>query len=190
MIIPMVTFSRLTVKHCRMLLASIFVIALPAIATGQIMQEEAPVATDLNIALTLQGINCDGIGNLEKTGDAGYEVVCNEGGHYSISETANGLLKVVDDWTGRIFSLAGRLFGVIPRTGQVHQTKDKANETDVEVARSLFSIIELSGHVCEAITSVVKRSTDDHFVTCENGAKYHVYTLADGQVAVEEDMNL
>lgn len=187
---PMVTFSRLTVKRCRMLLASIFIFALPAIAMGQIMQEEAPVATDLNIALTLQGINCDGIRDLEKSGDAGYEVVCNEGGQYSISETANGLLKVIDDLTGRIFSLAGKLFGAIPRTGQIYQTKDKVTESDVEVARSLFSIIELSGHACEAITSVIKKASDDHVVTCADGAKYHVHTLADGQVAVEEAGNL
>jgi hypothetical protein len=147
--------------------------------------DEDAIAHDLNTALTVQGINCDGIRELEKTGNEGYEVVCAEGGQYSISKTADGLLSVLDNVTGLVFKGVGKLYGAIPFTGQSYQMPGKATEHDTEVARSLFSIIEVTGHVCEAITSVVAQTTDKHTVSCVNGSRYYVYTKGDGQVAVD-----
>jgi hypothetical protein len=172
-------------KQYRTLLASILMLMLFATVVAQAPEDEASIANDLNTALTLQGINCDGISELEKSGNESYEVVCAEGGQYSISKTANGLLSVLDTVTGLVFKGIGKIYGAIPFTGQIYQMTDNVNEHSSEVARSLFSIIELSGKECEAITAVDKKSTDDHIVSCTNKSKYHVYTKVDGMVAVD-----
>ena len=161
-------------------------IMISAIASGQDTQDEAQIANDLNTALTLQGINCDGISELEKSNKEGYEVVCEDGGHYSISKTNNGFLSVLDNITGLVFKGIGKLYGTVPFTGQILQMTGEVTEHNTEVARSLFSIIELSGNECEAITMIVKKSTDEHIVSCASGLKYHVYTKGDGLVAVDE----
>ena len=176
------------IRYSRALAVSAFMI-LSAAVIAEVRRDEIALAHDLNTALTIQGINCDGIRDLDKTGNDGYEVICAEGGQYSISQTANGLISVLDNVTGLVFKGIGKLYGAIPFTEQIYQIKGKATAHDTEVARSLFSIIEVSGHVCEAITGVVTQATDKHTVSCANGSRYFVYTRADGRVTVEAVSN-
>ncbi len=178
-------YNNITMKDYRALIMLVSMVMLSATAPAQVAEDETAIANDLNTALTVQGINCDGIRALEKTSNEGYEVVCAEGGQYSISKTANGLLNVLDNVTGLVFKGIGKLYGAIPFTGQIYQMTGTVTEHNTEVARSLFSIIEVSGHVCEAITSVVTQATDKHTVSCANGSRYYVYTRTDGQVAVD-----
>ena len=173
-------------KQYRTLIVSILMIVISAMASGQDTEDEAHIANDLNTALTLQGINCDGISELEKSNKEGYEVVCEDGGRYSVSKTNDGFLSVLDNFSGLVFKGIGKLYGTIPFTGQIYQITGEVTEHNTEVARSLFSIIELSDNVCEAITTIVKKATDDHIVFCASGLKYHVYTTGDGLVAVDE----
>jgi hypothetical protein len=176
----------LTMKNYRTLIVSIVMIMISALAFGQDTQDKAHIADDLNTALTLQGINCDGISKLEKSSKEGYEVICEDGGRYTISKTKNEYLSVIDNLTGLVFKGIGNLYGTIPFTGQIYQMPGKVTEHNAEVARSLFSIIELSGNVCEAITTIVKKSSDEHVVSCASGFKYHVYNKGDGLVAVDK----
>jgi len=132
------------------------------------------IANDIDIALTLQGIDCDGISKLEQSDEDSYDVVCESGGSFSISQTEGGVLSVVDQ------------LSVVPLIDQIFLQTNESTEQDAEVARSLFSIIELSGYMCDVITGVVRNTVDDHLVSCVRGRNYHVYTTEDGLVAVDK----
>jgi hypothetical protein len=173
-------------KRFQIFFFSICLLIIPVIVPAQ---DETEIAKDIITALTMQGINCDDVIELDESSDDsddGYDVVCEDGGHYSISKTANGLLSVVDSVTGLMLKGVGRIFSVIPFTGQIFQVKGDVTKHDYEVARSLFSIIELSGNECDGITSVVKNSADENIVSCENGRRYRIYYDEDGLVAVDK----
>ena len=87
--------------------------------------------------------------------------------------------------TGVVRKGVGIFLGAIPMTGQMFQQSDKLTEHDAEVARSLFSIIELSGYACELITGVDSKTSDEHVVSCASGQSYRVYTAEDGLVTVD-----
>ncbi len=143
------------------------------------------IANDIHTALTLQGINCDGISELEQSDEDSYDVVCKSGGRFSINQTKDGILSVVDKVTGIVRKGIGTFLGAVPLTGHIFQQKDKLTEQDAEVARSLFSIIELSGNDCDVITGVDSSASNEHIVSCASGQNYRVYTREDGLVAVE-----
>ena len=144
------------------------------------------IANDIDIALTLQGIDCDGISKLEQSDEDSYDVVCESGGSFSISQTEGGVLSVVDKLTGITLKSIGTILSVVPLIDQIFLQTNESTEQDAGVARSLFSIIELSGYKCDVITGVVRNTVDDHLVSCESGRNYHVYTTADGLVAVDK----
>ncbi len=162
---------------------SILMIIWSAAVFSQDAENETSIAHDLYVALTLQGINCDGISELERSDENSYDVVCKSGGRFGISQT-DGILSVVDRLTGIVRKGIGTFLGVVPLTGQIFQQPDELTEHDAEVARSLFSIIELSGNVCDEITGVVSATPDGHIASCVSGLYYHVYTRGDGLVAV------
>ncbi len=164
---------------------SLFMILYSAVVYSQDTEDDSRIANDLYVALTLQGINCDGVSKLERSSEEGYDVVCNSGGHYSISQSKDGVLSVVDVLTGIARKGIGKLLGVVPLTGQIYQLTGELTEHNTEIARSLFSIIELSGNECAAITNVASDTTDEHTISCESGQIYHVYTTEDGLVAVD-----
>ena len=143
------------------------------------------IANDIDTALTLQGIDCDGISELEQSGEDSYDVVCKSGGSFSISQTEGGVLSVVDQLTGITLKSIGTILSVVPLIDQIFLQTNESTEQDAEVARSLFSIIELSGYMCDVITGVVRNAVDDHLVSCVSGQSYRVYTTADGLVAVD-----
>ena len=175
----------LTMKRYRTLFLSILMVLWSATIYSQDVEDDNHIINDLYVALTLQGINCDGISELEQNNGEGYDVVCEGGGQYSVSQTKNGILSVVVNLTGMVNKGIGTLLGVVPLAGQIFQMKGEVTEHDVEVARSLFSIIELSGNVCEAITRVDSNVTNEHIVSCASGQSYRVYTTVDGLVAVD-----
>ncbi len=144
------------------------------------------IANDIDIALTLQGIDCDGISKLEQSDKDSYDVVCESGGSFSVSKTEGGVLSVVDQLTGIALESIGTILSVVPLLDQIFQQSNETTEQDAEVARSLFSIIELSGYKCDVITGVVKNTADEHIVSCARGRNYHVYTTEDGLVAVDK----
>ncbi len=168
---------------------TIFLSTLMIVCSTAVFSQEADnetsIADDIYIALTLQGINCDGISELEQKIGEGYDVVCEGGGHYSISQTKNGFLSVVDNLTGIVRKGIGTLLGVVPLTGQIIRMTGVVTEHDAEVARSLFSMIELSGNICESITGIVRNTNDEHIVSCASGHSYRVYTTTDGLVTVD-----
>ncbi len=143
------------------------------------------IANDIDTALTLQGIDCDGISELKQSDEDSYDVVCKSGGRFSISQTEGGLLSVVDQLTGLVFKGVEASLGAIPLVGQIFKQSDQLTEHDAEVARSLFSIIELSGNECDVITGVDSNTTDENLVSCASGQSYRVYTTVDGLVAVD-----
>ena len=144
------------------------------------------IANDIDIALTLQGIDCDGISKLEQSDKDSYDVVCESGGSFSVSKTEGGVLSVVDQLTGIALKSIGTILSVVPLIDQIFLQTNESTEQDTEVARSLFSIIELSGYKCDVITGVVKNTADEHIVSCARGRNYHVYTTEDGLVAVDK----
>ncbi len=154
-------------------------------AFSQEVDDEMSISDDIHTALTLQGINCDGISELEQNEEDGYDVVCKTGGNFIISQTKNGVLSVVDQITGVVRKGIGIFLGAIPMTGQILMKSDEISEHDAEVARSLFSIIELSGNACESITKVISNTHDEHVVSCASNNKYRIFTREDGLVAVE-----
>jgi len=168
---------------------TIFLSTLMIVCSTAVFSQEADneisIANDLYVALTLQGIDCDGISDLERVDDNSYDVVCETGGHYSISQTQGGILSVVDNVTGVVLKGIGSLLGAIPLTGQIFQQTDKLTEQNAEVTRSLFSIVELSGNACEAISDFTSITPDGHIVSCTNGQSYHIFTREDGLVEVE-----
>ena len=176
----------LIMHRYRTLFLSILMILWSATIYSQDVEDDTHIIDDLYVALTLQGINCGGISELEHNNGEGYDVVCESGGHYSISQTKNGFLSVVDNLTGIVRKGIGTLLGGIPLTGQIFRMTGVVTEHDAEVARSLFSMIELSGNVCEAITGIVSKTTEEHIVSCVSGQSYRVYTTADGLVAVDK----
>ncbi len=143
------------------------------------------IANDIDTALTLQGIDCDGISELEQSDEDSYDVVCKSGGSFSISQTEGGVLSVVDQLTGIALKSIGTILSVVPLMDQIFQQSNESTEQDAEVARSLFSIVELSGYKCDVITGVVRNTADDHIVSCVSDQNYHVYTTEDGLVAVD-----
>ncbi len=143
------------------------------------------IANDIDIALTLQGIDCDGISKLEQSDEDSYDVVCESGGSFSISQTEGGVLSVVDQLTGITLKSIGIILSVVPLIDQIFLQTNESTEQDAEVARSLFSIIELSGNECDVITGVDSNTTDEHIVSCVSGQSYRVYTTADGLVIVD-----
>ena len=147
------------------------------------------IANDIDTALTLQGIDCDGISELEQSDEDSYDVVCESGGSFSISQTDGGVLSVVDQLTGLVFKGVGASLGAIPLVGQIFKQSDQLTEHDTEVLRSLFSIIELSGNECDLITGVDSNTAYDHIVSCASGRNYHVYTTEDGLIAVDVVLN-
>jgi len=155
------------------------------VAFSQGDENETSLAKDLRTALTLQGINCDGISDLEINDESGYDVECNGGGRYIISQTADGIISVVDKVTGMVRKGMGTLLGAVPLTGQIFSQKEELTEHDAEVARSLFSIINLSGNACDTITDVDSTTADEHLVSCASGQSYRVYTSEDGLVLVD-----
>ena len=184
--VNMFNYKFILIMHrYRALFLSILMILWSVTIYCQDVEDDTHLIDDLYVALTLQGINCDGISELEHKNGEGYDVVCEGGGHYSISQTRNGFLSVVDNLTGIVHKGIGTLLGVVPLTGQIIRMTGVVTEHDAEVARSLFSMIELSGNICEAITGIVRNTTDEHIVSCESGQSYRVYTTADGLVAVD-----
>ena len=143
------------------------------------------IANDIDTALTLQGIDCDGISELEQNDENSYDVVCESGGSFSISQTEGGVLSVVDQLTGIALKSIGTILSVVPLIDQIFQQSNEITEQEAEVARSLFSIIELSGYKCDVITGVVKNTADEHVVSCVSDRNYHVYTTEDGLVSVD-----
>jgi hypothetical protein len=164
---------------------SLLMIIWSTAVLSQDAENETSIAHDLYVALTLQGINCDGISQLERSDEDSFDVVCKTCSRFGISQTKDGIFSVVDRLTGIVRKGIGTFIGTVPLTGQIFQQPDKLTEHDAEVARSLFSIIELSGNACDAITGVVSNIPDGHIVSCAIGQNYHVYTREDGLVAVE-----
>ena len=150
-----------------------------------ITENETAIANDLNTALTLQGINCDGISEYEQTDEDSFEVVCKSGGSFSIDEIRNGVISITDKITGAAYNGLKLFLGIVPLTGQILNKETRLTVHDAEIARSLFSIIELSGNACDGITKVITNSSSEHDVICENNKKYHVYSRDNGLVAVD-----
>lgn len=172
-----------TLKHIMIYLLLTFI--FPSIVFSKDEANETSIANDIYTALTLQGINCDGIDELQPSEKGSYDVACNSGGQFNISQTTDGILTIVDKVTGAVLKSIGMILKAIPLTGYLFQHKDNITEHDIEVARSLFSIIELSGYACDSITKVSSTSSDDHIVTCMNDKNYHIYTGEDGSVEVD-----
>ena len=175
----------LIMHRYRALFLSILMILWSATIYSQDVEDDTHIIDDLYVALTLQGINCGGISELEHNNGEGYDVVCESGGHYSISQTKNGFLSVVDNLTGIVRKGIGTLLGGIPLTGQILRMTGVVTEHDAEVARSLVSMIELSATACEATSSDVRKLTDNTTEFRASGQSYRVYTTADGLVAVD-----
>ena len=146
---------------------------------------EIPVVSDLATALTLQGVDCDEIDAYKQLDENSYEVNCESGRSFSILGTADGLISIVDNLTGAVWSGVGTLISKIPLTGHIFKKSETMTNHEAEVALSLFSIIELSGKDCEAVEKVEKIKTDEHIVTCVNQMTYRVYNQEDGFVMVD-----
>jgi hypothetical protein len=159
-------------------------IALPVTVSSQDEQDETSLANDIYMALTLQGINCGEISELEESEVDGYDVKCVSGGSFSISKTKDGILRVVDRLRGIVRKGIGKFLDNVPLTERIFHQKEEITEHDAEVARSLFSIIKMSGNACEAITGIDNNASDEHIVSCAN-EKYRVFTSEDGLVVVE-----
>ena len=164
---------------------SVSMIFGPIITYAGMTDNETSIAIDLNTALTLEGINCDGVSDYEQTDEDSFDVICKSGGSFSIDEIRNGVISITDKITGAAYNGLKLFLGIIPMTGQILQKENRSTVHDAEIARSLFSIIELSGNACDGITRVITNSSNEHIVTCENTRKYHVYTRSNGQVAVD-----
>ncbi len=165
------------------LFSVLFILSINARSTENTAQSS--VVSDLYNALTLQGINCDGITQYNKVDENSYDVACESGKKFSIVGTAGGILNVFDKLTGNIRKGVSSLLGTIPLTGTIFQQKDKMTEHEAEIARSLFSIVELSGNECDAIELVETIEMDEHIVTCINQQTYRVYNKKNGIVRVE-----
>jgi hypothetical protein len=185
MIINLYIVKLMNYTQQHMILFLLLIIICPSIVFSEDVANETSIVDDVYTALTLQGIDCDGIEEMEQSEEGGYDVVCESGGEFNISQTKNGVLAIADQITGAVFKGIGIFINAIPMTGQIFQQSDKLSMHDAEVARSLFSIIELSGNTCDSIVKVVSHNNDGHIVSCETNLKYHVYTHEDGLVAVE-----
>ena len=157
----------------------------PSLAFSKDIANETSTTDDIYTALTLQGINCDGIDDLEQSEEGSYDVSCKSGGQFNIRQTTDGVLAIADKITGAVFKGIGMILQSVPLTGYLFQQKEDLTEHDAEVARSLFSIIELSGNACDSITKISSTSSDEHVVTCMNDKNYHVYTGDDGSAEVD-----
>ncbi|HIF52150.1 MAG TPA: hypothetical protein EYQ42_11600 [Thiotrichaceae bacterium] len=164
---------------------SVLMIVYSTAVFSQEEDNEVSIIDDIYTALTLQGIDCDGISEIEQNEDDSYDVVCESGGQFIISQTKNGILSVVDQITGVIRKGIEIFIDVIPMTDQLFQQSDEISEHDAEVARSLFSIIELSGNTCESITAVVSDIDGGHVVSCARNNNYRIFTGEDGLVEIE-----
>lgn len=146
---------------------------------------EIPVVSDLATALTLQGVDCDEIDEYKQLDENSYEVNCESGRSFSILGTADGLINIVDNLTGKVWKGVGSLISKIPLTGSIFKTDKPITNHDAEIARSLFSIIELSGNECEAIENLKTIKSNEHIVTCINQQTYRIYNQENGYVKVD-----
>ena len=162
----------------------ILMIALPVTVSSQDEQDETSLANDIYMALTLQGINCGEISELEESEDGSYDVECKRGGSFSISQTKDGILSVVDRLRGIVRKRIGKFLDNVPLTERIFHQKEEITEHDAEVARSLFSMIKMSDNECDAITDIDSNASDEHIVTCADN-KYRIFTDENGMVVVK-----
>jgi hypothetical protein len=118
-------------------------------------------------------------------GENDYAVECLAGGRYRISETSEGRLGLVDLLADVVRAGGEGLVQILRVPMHLLKLGGAVGAQSAEVVRGLFAIVSLSGLECAGIDGVVRRDTDDHVVTCQDGEQYHIYTGTDGLVAVE-----
>jgi len=154
-------------------------------AVGQTQQRAPTLVNDLISALTLQGIRCDEVAGLERRGEKNYEVECQDGGRFQVSETGDGGLGILNLIGGVARLGVAGLSHVLRLPGQVLGLGQDTVEQSVEVARGLFAIVKLSGGNCDEVIDVRQQSDTEHTVACRNGQTHRVFTDDDGLVVVE-----
>ena len=166
--------------YCMMILLLGIFLSIKSHAT-----EDTALHSDLSTALALQGIDCDQIKNLEKLDKDAYEVTCETGQVFSLSAAASGALQIVHTLTGTVIKGVGFMLGEVPLISHILPDDKNSSKHDLEVARSLFSIVELSGNDCEAVLDVEETGTNEYVVHCANNISYHVFNNQEGRVRVE-----
>ena len=144
------------------------------------------LVNDLVAALTLQGIRCDEVTDLERKGEKNYEVECQEGGRFQVSEKSDGGLGIFNLIGGVARLGVAGLGHVLRLPGQILGLGRDTVEHSAEVALGLFAIVKLSGGNCDEVIDVRQQSDTDHTVACRNGQTHRVFTNDDGLVVVEQ----
>ncbi|MGI9319646.1 MAG: hypothetical protein ACR2QW_20115 [bacterium] len=152
--------SGVTVK---VILVSLTVLAC---STGFAQQAKMDgLKQDLHTALILEGHYCGDIVALTQTNDSDYTVRCKNGKRYRIYISEEGDVE-------------------IEHSADV--VKQVENDHVSQVKRQLYTIIALSGKMCEKVLEYNKIEPHTHIATCKNGKQYQVRVTSEGWVLIHE----
>jgi hypothetical protein len=143
-------------------------LAWPARVTADdaaLPQEE--LRRDIYVAIALAGYHCGAISTVVQDGPLEYSVACRNGKQF------------------RIYSVEDRVH-IVDRTPGVAAAPPAREDHDALIARSLFAIVNLSGHDCDRVVRVQREPQLRYRIWCGNGTRYRISLTADERVAVEE----
>ena len=84
-----------------------------------------------------------------------------------------------------IYSVGERVH-IVDRTPGVAAAPPAPEDHDALIARSLFAIVNLSGHDCDRVVRVEREPHLQYRIWCANGTRYRLSLTADDRVAVEQ----
>ncbi len=128
-------------------------------------QEE--LRRDIYVAIALAGYHCGAISAVVQDGPSEYTVACRNGKQF------------------RIYSVDERVH-VVDRTPDLTAAPPAREDHDALIARSLFAIVNLSGHDCDRVVRVQREPQLQYRIWCANGTRYRISLTADERVAVEQ----
>jgi hypothetical protein len=130
-----------------------------------LLQEE--LRRDLYVAIALAGYHCGAISAVAQDGPTEYSVACRNGKQF------------------RIYSVGERVH-IVDRTPGVAATPPAPEDHDALIARSLFAIVNLSGHDCDRVVRIEREPQLQYRISCGNGTRYRISLTPDERVAVEQ----
>lgn len=147
-------------------------LALALAWPAQVAAEESALTQeelrrDIYVAIALAGYHCGAISAVTQDGPSEYTVGCRNGKQF------------------RIYSVGDRVH-IVDRTPGVAATPPAPEDHDALIARSLFAIVNLSGHDCDRVINVEREPELQYRIACANGNRYRISLTADDRVAVEQ----
>jgi hypothetical protein len=138
----------------------------PAAADDAALAQEN-LRRDIYVAIALAGYHCGAISAVAQDGPSEYSVACRNGKQF------------------RIYSVGDRVH-IVDRTPGVAATPPAPEDHDALIARSLFAIVNLSGHDCDQVVRLEREPQLQYRVWCANGTRYRVALTADERIVVEQ----